>query len=137
MPISLITQIQFVCLVFVGGGVGAVARYGTTLVSVAMFGPHFPWGTLAINVVGSTVMGAFAGFLMTRAPGTGSDAFRLFFMTGILGGFTTFSAFSLDAIVLWERGAVLASIGYVLASVGVSILALAVSLFAVRGALAS
>jgi CrcB protein len=137
MPMSLITQIQFVCLVFVGGGIGAVARYGTTLASVALFGPHFPWGTLTVNVVGSAVMGAFAGLLMTRAPGTGSDAFRLFFMTGILGGFTTFSAFSLDALVLWQRGATATAIGYVLASIGLSVLALAVALFAVRNAVAS
>lgn len=117
-------QLQFLFLVFVGGGIGSSLRYGVNLATVAWFGPHFPWGTLTVNVVGSAVMGAFAGYLMTREPGTGSDAVRLFFMTGILGGFTTFSAFSLDVVVLWQRGATMAAIGYVLVSLALSILAL-------------
>ncbi|TBW34068.1 fluoride efflux transporter CrcB [Siculibacillus lacustris] len=137
MPISLATQLQFLCLVFVGGGIGAVARYGVSLAALSAFGPHFPWGTLAINVIGSLVMGVFAGWLMTRQAGSGSDAFRLFFMTGILGGFTTFSAFSLDAVVLWQRGATLAATGYVAASVAVSILALVAALAATRAMFAS
>jgi CrcB protein len=137
MPISLVTQVQFLCLVFVGGGIGAVVRYGVTLASVAAFGPHFPWGTMIINVVGSATMGAFAGFLMARGSGAGSDAFRLFFMTGILGGFTTFSAFSLDAVVLWQRGATISAASYVLASVLVSIVALTGALTLVRDAAAS
>lgn len=136
MPITAATQLQFICLVFVGGGIGAVARYGVTLASLSLFGPHFPWGTFAVNVIGSAIMGAFAGFLLTREPGTGSDALRLFFMTGILGGFTTFSAFSLDAVVLWQRGAALAATGYAIGSVGASILALVGGMAAMRGLLA-
>lgn len=129
-------QLQFLFLVFVGGGIGSSLRYGVNLATVAWFGPHFPWGTLTVNVVGSAVMGAFAGFLMTREPGTGSDAVRLFFMTGILGGFTTFSAFSLDVVVLWQRGATMAAIGYVLVSLALSILALLAAMAVIEAMMA-
>ena len=128
-------QLVFALLVFVGGGLGSLARYGVNLASVAAFGPHFPFGTLTVNVVGSAIMGAFAGYLLTREPGAGSDAFRLFFMTGILGGFTTFSAFSLDVVVLWQRGAAMTAVGYVIASFAVSILALVAAMAAVKAAL--
>lgn len=117
-------QLQFLFLVFVGGGIGSSLRYGVNLASVAWFGPHFPWGTLTVNVVGSAIMGAFAGWLMVREPGSGSDAVRLFFMTGILGGFTTFSAFSLDAVLLWERGETMLAATYVIGSVVLSLAAL-------------
>ena len=129
-------QLQFLLLVFVGGGLGSTLRYGVNLGSVALFGPHFPFGTLTVNVVGSAIMGAFAGYLLTREPGTGSDALRLFFMTGILGGFTTFSAFSLDVVVLWQRGAAATAIGYVLASVAVSLLALIAGMAAMKALMA-
>lgn len=129
-------QLQFLFLVFVGGGIGSSLRYGVNLATVAWFGPHFPWGTLTVNVVGSAVMGAFAGYLMTREPGTGSDAVRLFFMTGILGGFTTFSAFSLDVVVLWQRGATMAAIGYVLVSLALSILALLAAMAVIEALMA-
>jgi len=129
-------QLQFLFLVFLGGGLGSVARYGVNLATVAWFGPHFPWGTLTVNVVGSAIMGAFAGYLLTREPGTGSDALRLFFMTGVLGGFTTFSAFSLDVVVLWQRGAAATAVGYVLASVAVSLLALVAGMAAMKAVMA-
>ena len=129
-------QLQFLLLVFLGGGLGATMRYGVNLATVAWFGPHFPWGTLTVNVVGSAIMGAFAGWILTREPGTGSDAIRLFFMTGVLGGFTTFSAFSLDIVVLWQRGAAMTAIGYVLASVAVSLLALLAAMAAMKAIMA-
>jgi CrcB protein len=129
-------QLQFLLLVFLGGGLGSTLRYGVNLTTVAWFGPHFPWGTLTVNVVGSAVMGAFAGYLLTREPGTGSDALRLFFMTGLLGGFTTFSAFSLDVVVLWQRGAAVTAVGYVLASVAVSLLALLAGMAAMKAVMA-
>lgn len=137
MPISLATQLQFLCLVFVGGGIGSVLRYGVNVGSLSAFGPHFPWGTFIVNVVGSAVMGTFAGWLLGREPGAGSDALRLFFMTGILGGFTTFSAFSLDVVVLWQRGAALAAVGYALSSVAVSILVLVGAMLAMRALMAA
>lgn len=129
-------QLQFLLLVFLGGGLGSAMRYGVNLATVAWFGPHFPWGTLTVNVVGSAIMGAFAGWILTREPGTGSDAIRLFFMTGVLGGFTTFSAFSLDIVVLWQRGAAMTAIGYVLASVAVSLLALLAAMAAMKAIMA-
>ena len=136
MPIPVSTQLFFLALVFLGGGLGSSLRYGVNLATVAAFGPHYPWGTLSVNVVGSAVMGVFAGWIMSREPGTGSDALRLFLMTGLLGGFTTFSAFSLDAVVLWQRGAVWTALGYAAVSVVASIAALAAALAATRAALA-
>jgi CrcB protein len=123
-------------LVFVGGGLGAVLRYGVTLASLAIFGPAFPWGTLAINVVGSALMGIFAAWIVAVwTPGGGGDGMRLFLMTGILGGFTTFSAFSLEAVTLWQRGEGGAAALYVAGSVVASILALAAGAAATRAVL--
>ena len=132
MPLNLYLAL----LVFLGGGLGSLARYGVNLATVATFGPHYPWGTLTVNVVGSAIMGGFAGYLMTREMGAGSTAFRLFFMTGIMGGFTTFSAFSLDAFVLWQKGATWTAVGYVVVSVVVSLVALVVGLAATKSLLA-
>jgi CrcB protein len=133
MPLNLTLAL----LVFLGGGLGSLARYGVNLATVAAFGPHYPWGTLTVNVVGGAVMGAFAGYLMTREPSAGSTAFRLFFMTGIMGGFTTFSAFSLDTFVLWQKGATWTAAGYVIVSVALSIVALVAGMTAVKALLAS
>ena len=82
-------------LVFVGGGLGASLRHFINLMCARLFGTGFPWGTFLINITGSTVMGLIAGYLAFR--GGASQHWRLFLMTGILGGYTTFSAFSLDA----------------------------------------
>lgn len=109
-------------LVFAGAGLGGVARYMVNVAAVMFTGPHWPWGTMTVNVVGSLAMGLLAHVISVRLGG--SPEWKLFAMTGILGGFTTFSAFSLDAWVLWERGMPVAAVGYVAASVGLSILAL-------------
>jgi CrcB protein len=106
-------------LVFLGAGLGGVLRHGVNLAALRLLGPGFPWGTLAVNIVGSLLMGLLAALLAGRA----TEA-RLLLMTGVLGGFTTFSAFSLDAWVLWERGDVGLAAGYVLASVLLSLAAL-------------
>jgi CrcB protein len=116
-------------LVFVGGGLGAVARHGLNRAGLALLGPGFPWWTLAVNVSGSFLIGLLAGLF--GAMETGQNA-RLFLITGFLGGFTTFSAFSLDALTLWERGAQYQAGLYVLASVILSLLAAAVGLLATR-----
>ena len=137
MPASIPTHLLLLALVFVGGGLGSVARYATTMAALRLLGAGFPWGTLTVNVVGSAVMGAFSGWLMSRAPGTGSDALRLFFMTGILGGFTTFSAYTLDTVALWERGAPALAILYAAASVVVSLAVLVAALLATRAAFVS
>jgi fluoride exporter len=103
-------------------------RHLTNLACLRWFGAGFPWGTLAVNVVGSLVMGFLAGWLAQRAGALWSQDLRLLVMTGVLGGFTTFSAFSLDAWLLWERGAMLHAGVYVLASVILSIAALGAGL---------
>ena len=119
-------------LVFVGAGLGGALRHAVNLASARAFGHAFPWGTLVVNVLGSLFMGALAGWLAFRAAEGWSQPIRLFLATGILGGFTTFSAFSLDAVLLWERGdAVLAGV-YAGASVGLSIAGLALGLALVR-----
>ena len=87
--------------VFVGGGIGAALRHGVNRAALAQFGPAFPYGTLFVNVAGGLAMGLLAGLFL--AKGGGSQELRLFLTTGVLGGFTTFSAFSLDAVTLWQR----------------------------------
>ena len=106
-------------IVFLGGGVGAAFRHGINIASFCAFGPAFPYGTLLINVTGSFIMGLVAAYFAFK--GDASQHWRLFLTTGILGGYTTFSAFSLDAALLYERGEVGAAAIYVLASVALSI----------------
>ena len=116
-------------LVFVGGGLGAMARHGVSRVGLTMLGPGFPWWTLGVNVLGSFLIGLLAGVF--GALETGHNA-RLFLITGFLGGFTTFSAFSLDALTLWERGAMLQAGLYVAGSVIASLIAAAAGLMISR-----
>jgi CrcB protein len=102
-------------LVFLGAGIGGALRHGVNLASVKYFGLAFPFGTVIVNVLGSFLMGLFAGYFAYR---TGiPQHFRLFLTTGILGGFTTFSAFSLDTALLIERHAYGQAAAYVAASV--------------------
>jgi CrcB protein len=117
-------------LVFLGGGIGAALRHGTNLLSTRLLGIGFPFGTLTVNIVGSLLMGLLAGYFAFR--GEASQHLRLFLTTGILGGYTTFSAFSLDAVLLWERHQPGFATLYVLASVVLSIAALMAGLMLVR-----
>lgn len=117
-------------IVFLGGGVGAALRHGINLAAGRALGTAFPYGTLIINVTGSLVMGLIAGYFAIK--GDASQNWRLFLTTGILGGYTTFSAFSLDAAVLYERGEAGAAAIYVIASVAVSIAGLFAGLALVR-----
>jgi fluoride exporter len=110
-------------LVFLGAGLGGSLRHGVNLAALRLLGAGFPYGTLAVNVAGSLAMGLLAGWFALRA-GPVAQAWRLFLATGVLGGFTTFSAFSLDAATLWERGEAAAALFYVLASVAASLGAL-------------
>lgn len=119
-----------IALVAIGGAAGSVLRHFVNMVSLRLLGPGFPWSTVAVNVVGSFVMGAFIELLGRRLGG--STELRLFVATGILGGFTTFSAFSLDFAVLWERGDAGQAIGYAAGSVVTSLLALFAGLWLVR-----
>ena len=116
-------------LVFVGGGLGAMARHGVNRAGLALLGPGFPWWTLAVNLLGSFLIGFLAG--MFGAMETGHNT-RLFLTTGFLGGFTTFSAFSLDALTLWERGAMLQAGFYVIGNVALSLIAAAMGLMLSR-----
>lgn len=121
-------------LVFVGAGLGGLARHFLNLWVTAAANSSFPYGILTINVLGSTAMGLVAGWLAFRSAG--APELRLFLATGILGGFTTFSAFSLDTALLIERGETLAALVYVAGSVALSILGLFLGLWAIRAALA-
>jgi CrcB protein len=89
-------------IVFLGGGIGSVLRHLVNVLSARGLGTAFPYGTLTVNVTGSIVMGLLAGYFAFK--GDAAQGWRLFLMTGILGGYTTFSAFSLDAALLYERG---------------------------------
>jgi CrcB protein len=119
-------------LVFIGGGIGAAARHGVNIAAARVGGIGFPWGTLTVNILGSFVMGLLAAFLAFKADASWTQNTRLFLTTGILGGFTTFSAFSLDTALLWERGQFGVAAGYVAMSVGASIAALFLGLWLVR-----
>lgn len=123
---------QGTLLVFLGAGLGGALRHGVNVGCARMCGTAFPWGTLTVNVVGSLAMGLVVGWLAARVGEGWSQPLRLFLTTGILGGFTTFSAFSLDTVALWERGALVTAIAYVAISVVASIGALAVGLAAMR-----
>ena len=116
-------------LVFVGGGLGASLRHTINITCARCIGTAFPYGTFIINITGSTVMGLLAGYLAFK--GEASQPWRLFLMTGILG-YTTFSAFSLDAALLYERGELGLAALYVLGSVALSIAGLFAGLALVR-----
>ena len=109
-------------VVFLGGGIGAVLRYSTILASNRLLGNAFPFGTLIVNVLGSLIMGVIAAFLVAKA--LQSEAWRLFLTVGLLGGFTTFSAFSYDFFALMERKEILHAMQYMAGSIIISILAL-------------
>ena len=119
-----------VLIVAAGGAIGAAARHLVGLVALRVGGLSFPWGTLTVNIAGSFLMGVLIALLARRVGA--SAELRLFLATGILGGFTTFSAFSLDVVVLWERGAQLAAAGYIAASVAGAIAALFFGLMVMR-----
>lgn len=115
--------------VMIGGAIGAGARHLVGQAVLARFGPAFPWGTLSINIVGSLLMGLLVGWL---ARSGGGDTTRLFVGVGILGGFTTFSSFSMEYWMLFERGQNAQAAAYVFASVIGAIAACGLGLFIVR-----
>ncbi|MBT8408353.1 MAG: fluoride efflux transporter CrcB [Alphaproteobacteria bacterium] len=103
--------------VALGGAIGASARYLAGVAAIRLLGPGFPWATVTVNIAGSFLMGAF----VVLAAHRGLTHMSPLIMTGLLGGFTTFSAFSLDAVTLYERGAMAQAAGYVAGSVILSI----------------
>ena len=118
-------------IVFVGAGIGGALRHGVNVGATRLFGFGFPFGTFIVNVLGSFAMGLLAGFFVYRAGVP--QHLRLFLTTGILGGFTTFSTFSLDAALLIERHSLRIAAGYVVGSVAASIAALFFGLAVFRG----
>ena len=113
-----------IILVFIGGGLGALGRWGFGLISARLLGNAWPWGTFGVNVIGCFVMGLVMGHLMkTGAMAPSNDNWRLFLATGILGGFTTFSAFSLETANMIEAGHWQSAGFYTLASVTLSVAA--------------
>jgi CrcB protein len=119
-------------IVFIGAGIGGALRHGVNSASARLLGIGFPWGTLTVNIVGCFAMGLIAGYFAFK--GEAGQAWRLFLTTGILGGFTTFSAFSLDTAMLYERGAFGPLALYVGGSVLLSILAVFAGLAVMRAA---
>jgi fluoride exporter len=117
-------------IVAAGGALGAVARYGLGRLLPAT---GWPWATLTVNVVGGLLMGLLAGWLAFRG-GAHGESVRLFAAVGLLGGFTTFSAFSLETALMIERRQLALAGGYVAASVALSVLALFIGLMVVRRA---
>jgi fluoride exporter len=117
-------------IVAFGGAIGAGLRYLANLSAVRLFGAGFPWGTLGINITGSFFMGLYIEILSRRFGG--SQELRLFVTTGVLGGFTTFSAFSLDFANLFERGQIIAAVGYAIGSVVFSLIAVFTGLWVAR-----
>ena len=112
-----------VLLVAAGGAAGAVTRYALGVQALRIWGSAWPFGTFIANVSGGLLMGVLAGYLAHRG-GADQERLRVLLGVGVLGGFTTFSAFSLDVVAMLERGAALSAIGYITASVGVSVAAL-------------
>ena len=120
-------------LIFLGGGLGASCRHLINLQAARHFGLSFPFGTLAVNVLGSAIMGMVIEGAALRWHL--SQDLRLFLITGVLGGFTTFSAFSLDSAVLWERGRADLALLYVGATLILSLGAIALAMYGMRRAL--
>ena len=118
-------------IVFLGAGFGGALRHGVNVGAARLFGYGFPFGTLIVNIAGSFAMGLLAGYFAFR-PGI-AQHMRLFLTTGVLGGFTTFSAFSLDTALLVERHAYGMAAGYAVGSVAASVSALFFGLAMFRG----
>ncbi|MDI7863265.1 fluoride efflux transporter CrcB [Rhizobiaceae bacterium n13] len=119
-----------VLLVALGGAVGSVFRFLVGEATLRLVGHGFPWGTLIVNIVGSFLIGVFAELIVIKFDG--SVQVRLFLITGILGGFTTFSAFSLETAALMENGSGLSALGYLALSVGFSLAAVFAGLALMR-----
>lgn len=118
--------------VFLGGGIGSALRYGVGRFALGLAGPNFPLGTLVVNLLGCTLLGALAEWLAWRDTGIDASV-KLFLTTGLLGGFTTFSAFALDAVTLWQRGEVLTATAYAAGSVVFSIAGFFAGMALMRG----
>jgi fluoride exporter len=117
-------------VVFVGAGFGGALRHGVNVASLRLLGAGVPYGTLIVNIAGSLAMGLLAGWFASRAEP--AQAWRLFLTTGLLGGFTTFSAYSLEVVHLYQRGELLSALSYAAASIVLSVAALGLGLLITR-----
>ena len=115
-------------LVAVGGAIGACLRYLTGIAAARAFGPGFPVGTLIVNLAGCLAMGVLAALLADKA----SPRLAPFLLTGILGGFTTYSAFALDAVTLWQRGETGPALTYIATTTAGSLVAVVAGMALVR-----
>ena len=129
---SLSASIPTIMQVAAGGALGATARYVVVVAARRTMGIEFPWGTFAVNVIGSFLIGV----LIVAMAEKGGMRFAPFLLVGVLGGFTTFSAFSLDVAVLYERGEVMPAALYILGSVVLSVAAVFVAMVLTRWVLA-
>lgn len=120
-----------VLLVAVGGAAGSVARYLVGMAALRWIGPGWPWGTLTVNIVGGFLMGAVTGWLAFRSAGQ-QETFRVLLATGVLGGFTTFSAFSLETALMIEKRAYGSALTYTAVSVLLALSALFAGLVLAR-----
>ena len=125
----MIILIHFL-LVGLGGAIGAMARHGVNMASLKLIGPDFPYGTLTVNILGSLLIGILAGCFAHFSHWT--QEMRLLLVVGVLGGFTTFSSFSLDTILLFEKGAMLQAIIYITSSFALSLAATLGGLWIIR-----
>jgi CrcB protein len=121
---------RLIIAIAAGGAIGSVARHYMSAQVARLAGSGFPWGILAVNVLGGFVMGLLVEAMALRFQV--SEAWRAFLTVGLLGGFTTFSAFSLDVVLLIERGQTAAALAYIAVSVIASVLALFLGLLLVR-----
>ena len=118
-------------IVFAGAGIGGALRHGVNVMAARLWGFDFPFGTVGINILGSLGIGLVIGYF--AHIGAAPQQVRLFLTTGMLGGFTTFSAFSFETVMLYQRGEWAAAATYVVASVGLSVGAVFAGLFLIRG----
>ena len=119
-------------LVMLGGAVGAGFRYHIGGVALRNLGPHFPWGTWIVNLLGGFLMGVLAGALVKQFTPAEGEPLRLFLGVGVLGGFTTFSAFSLETTNMLIRGQAVQAAAYAVSSVAGSVLMLLIGLYLTR-----
>ena len=117
-------------LVMLGGAIGSAAGYGAGKLTLGWFGPHYPWGTLTVNLIGGLLMGLLGGALARLS--VPQEQWRLFAAIGVLGGFTTFSSFALDTVNMLTRGDYAAALGYILLSVAGAVLGVFAGLALVR-----
>lgn len=106
-------------IVFMGAGLGGVLRQGVNVAASRLFGPELPFGTLTVNVAGSAAMGLLTALFILKSDLP--QELKVFLTTGLLGGFTTFSTFSLDSVDLWQRGHIGLAVSYVAASLALSL----------------